>query len=76
MKLSQTKAKNSFEYMWLLKRIYPYIKPFMGRIIMAFLIAIPLGLLDGVVAFALKPYMDYVVGQKNLEFVLSTIIFL
>lgn len=70
MKLSQTEAKNSFEYMWLLKRIYPYIEPFMGRIIMAFLIAIPLGLLDGVVAFALKPYMDYVVGQKNLEFVL------
>ncbi|UKI41258.1 MAG: hypothetical protein L6V95_14575 [Candidatus Melainabacteria bacterium] len=70
MKLSQTEAKNSFEYMWLLKRIYPYIKPLMGRIIMAFFIAIPLGLLDGVVAFALKPYMDYVVGQKNLEFVL------
>ncbi|MCI5824991.1 MAG: ABC transporter ATP-binding protein/permease [Candidatus Gastranaerophilales bacterium] len=37
---------------------------------MAFFIAIPLGLLDGVVAFALKPYMDYVVGQKNLEFAL------
>ena len=70
MKLSQTEAKNSFEYMWLLKRIFPYIKPFIGRIIMAFFIAIPLGLLDGVVAFALKPYMDYVVGQKNLEFAL------
>lgn len=68
MKLSQTEAKNSFEYMWLLKRIFPYIKPFVGRIILAFFIAIPLGLLDGVVAFALKPYMDYVVGQKNLEF--------
>lgn len=70
MKLSQTEAKNSFEYMWLIKRIFPYIKPFIGRIIMAFFIAIPLGLLDGVVAFALKPYMDYVVGQKNLEFAL------
>lgn len=68
MKLSQTEAKNSFEYMWLLKRIFPYIKPFAGRIILAFFIAIPLGLLDGVVAFTLKPYMDYVVGQKNLEF--------
>ena len=68
MKLSQTEAKNSFEYMWLLKRIFPYIKPFAGRIILAFFIAIPLGLLDGVVAFTLKTYMDYVVGQKNLEF--------
>lgn len=32
--------------------------------------AIPLGLLDGVTAFALKPYMDYVVGGKTLEFTL------
>ena len=68
MKLSQTEAKNSFRYTWLLKRIFPYIRPYMGRIILAFFIAIPLGLLDGVVAIALKPYMDYVVGQKNLEF--------
>ncbi len=70
MKLSKTKAENSYKYSWLLKRIYPYIKPVMPRVIIGFLIAIPLGLLDGVTAFALKPYMDYVVGQKDLVFVL------
>lgn len=68
MKLSTTTAQNSFKYGWLLKRIWPYIKPFMFRIILGFIIAIPLGLLDGVTAFALKPYMDYVVGGKDLTF--------
>lgn len=68
MKLSATTAKNSFKYSWLLGRIFPYIKPYMFRIILGFLVAIPLGLLDGVTAFALKPYMDYVVGGKSLEF--------
>ena len=68
MKLSATEAKNSFKYSWLLARIFPYIRPYLFRIILGFLIAIPLGLLDGVTAFALKPYMDYVIGGKSLEF--------
>ena len=66
MKLKDTEALTSFRYGWLLKRIFPYIKPFFGRVILGFMIAIPVGLLDGVVSFALKPYMDYVVGQQNL----------
>lgn len=68
MKLESTSAQNSFKYGWLLSRIWPYIKPYMFRIILGFLVAIPLGLLDGITAFALKPYMDYVIGGKNLEF--------
>lgn len=67
MKLKDTQALTSFEYSWLLKRIFPYIKPFMSRVILGFLIAIPVGLLDGVVSFSLKPYMDYVVGKHDLE---------
>ena len=70
MKLSATTAQNSFKYGWLLSRIWPYIKPYMFRIILGFLVAIPLGLLDGVTAFALKPYMDYVIGGKTFEFTL------
>lgn len=68
MKLSKTTAQNSFKYGWLLSRILPYIKPYWFRILLGFLLAIPLGLLDGVTAFALKPYMDYVIGAKALEF--------
>ena len=63
-KLQSTSAQNSFKYSWLLSRIFPYIKPYWFRILLGFAIAIPLGLLDGVTAFALKPYMDYVVGGK------------
>jgi len=68
MKLEKTTAQNSYRYGWLLKRMFPYIKPFLGRILLTMLVAIPLGLLDGVTAFALKPYMDYVIGQKDLIF--------
>ena len=68
MKLSNTTAQNSFKYGWLLSRIWPYINPYMFRIICGFLVAIPLGLLDGVTAFALKPFMDYVVGKQDWIF--------
>lgn len=68
MKLSKTKANNSFRYSWLLARIYPYIKPVLGRLILGFLVAIPVGLLDGVVAYSLKPYMDYVIGRHDWIF--------
>ena len=68
MKLTTTTAQNSFKYGWLLSRIWPYVRPYWFRILLGFIIAIPLGLLDGVTAFALKPYMDYVIGGKVLEF--------
>ena len=67
MKLDNTKAVSSFEYWNLLKRIFPYVKPYMVRAILAILVAIPVGLLDSIVAFSLRPYMDYVVGRKDLE---------
>ena len=72
MKLNMTTAQNSFKYGWLLSRIWPYIKPYMFRIICGFLVAIPLGLLDGVTAIALKPFMDYVVGKQDWVFHIFT----
>ena len=68
MKLNNTTAANSFRYSWLLGRIFPFVKPFLFRIFLGVLVAIPVGLLDGVTAFALKPYMDYVIGCKDLVF--------
>jgi len=68
MKLSATTAENSFRYRWLLSRIWPYISPYWFRILLGFAIAIPLGLLDGVTAFALKPFMDYVVAKQDWVF--------
>lgn len=66
MELKNTTSRNSYKYGWLLKRLYPYIKPVMGRIILGLLVATPIGLLDGFMAFALKPYMDYVIGKQDL----------
>ena len=66
MKLKNTTAENSFRYTWLLQRAFPFVKPFLFRIFLGVLVAIPVGLLDGVTAFALKPYMDYVIGHKDL----------
>lgn len=60
--LKNTTSKDAFNYGYLLKKIFPYIKPVMGRAILNLLIAVPLGLLDGVVAFSLKPYLDYVIN--------------
>ena len=70
MKLNLSTSENAFRYKWLLSRIMPFIKPYLFRIFLGFLVAIPLGLLDGVTAFALKPYMDYVIGDKILSFTL------
>jgi len=69
MKLKDTVSKDAFRYGYLLGRIYPYLKPVLGRAILGLLIAIPLGLLDGVTAIALKPYLDNVInGSPNATF--------
>lgn len=69
MKLKDTVSKDAFRYGYLLSRIYPYLKPVMFRAILGILIAIPLGLLDGITAIALKPYLDYVInGNPNATF--------
>ncbi|MBR2385820.1 ABC transporter ATP-binding protein [bacterium] len=67
MDLSKTQARTSFDYGFLIKRIFPYIKPLIFRIIIAFSLAIPLGLLDGVTALALKPYIDVVVNGNEMK---------
>jgi len=69
MKLKDTVSKDAFRYGYLLKRIAPYVKPVLGRAILGIIIAIPLGLLDGVVAVSIKPYMDYVInGNPHATF--------
>ena len=46
MKLDDIQTQKAFDYKYLLNRIFPYIKPLMFRILIAFFLAIPLGLLD------------------------------
>ena len=47
------------------KRLFPFVKPYLGRAILALGLAIPIGCLDAVIALSLKPYMDTVMVAKN-----------
>ena len=67
LKLKDTTTKDAFRYGYLLKKMYPYIRLVLSRSILLFILAIPLGLLDGVVAFSLRPYMDFVVNGNELQ---------
>lgn len=66
-KLKDTTSKDAFRYGHLLTRMYPYIKLVLWRSILMFILAVPLGLLDGVVAFSLRPYMDFVVNGNEAQ---------
>lgn len=50
------------------KRMWPYIKPFWFRALIGVLLTIPVGALDGVVAWFLKPFMDKVMVEKQMHF--------
>lgn len=47
------------------KKMMPYVKPYWKRALLAVLITIPVGSMDAVIAWALKPYMDVVMVEKQ-----------
>ncbi len=47
--------------------IFPFIKPYLFRTVLALGLAIPIGCLDAVIALSLKPYMDIVMVEKNTQ---------
>lgn len=47
------------------KEMWPFVKPYWIRALLAILICIPVGALDSVIALALKPYMDNVLVDKS-----------
>lgn len=49
------------------KIMWPFVKPYAFRALLAILISIPIGALDSVVALALKPYMDIVLVDKSSQ---------
>ncbi len=48
------------------KKILPYVKPYWKRALLSILITIPIGSMDAVIAWALKPYMDVVLIEKGI----------
>ena len=59
--LKQTQAYINYSRMW------PYVRPYWFRALLAMLICIPIGSLDAVIALSLKPYMDLVMVEKTVE---------
>lgn len=47
--------------------MWPFVKPYTFRALLAVLISIPIGALDSVVALSLKPYMDIVLVDKSAQ---------
>ena len=47
------------------RKILPYVLPYKWRALTALLITIPIGGMDAVIAWALKPYMDVVMVEKS-----------
>ena len=60
-KLKTTQAYINYSRMW------PYVKPYWFRALLAMLICIPIGSLDAVIALSLKPYMDLVMVEKTVQ---------
>ena len=49
------------------KKMWPFVKPYWFRALLAVLMSIPIGALDAVIAWALRPFMDVVLVEKNVE---------
>ena len=48
--------------------MWKYVKPYWGRALIAMTITIPIGAMDAVIAWALKPYMDVVMVEKGASY--------
>ena len=60
--------KNKISQLYTVKnysKILPYVKPYWIRALLAVLITIPIGSMDAVIAWSLKPYMDVVMIEKQ-----------
>ena len=67
-KLSSAMKRQILENMFVknYKRMWPYIKPVWFRAVMTLLLAIPVGSMDALIAWAIKPYTDAVMVEKTM----------
>ena len=61
-KIKNSAMAKNYAKMWV------YVKPYWGRALLALLITIPIGAMDAVIAWALKPYMDIVMIEKGTRY--------
>ena len=64
----RTKIKEKLLTLYTFKnyaRIFPYAKPYWFRALLAIVITLPVGAMDAVIAWSLKPFMDVVLVEKQ-----------
>lgn len=66
-KLSFKERMKRMNFVQNYRKILPYVRPYMGRAILALVITIPIGSMDAVIAWILKPYMDTVLIEKSVQ---------
>ncbi len=49
------------------RRIYPYVHPYRYKAILALVLTLPVGAMDAVIATFLRPFMDTVMIEKNVQ---------
>ena len=67
-KLSSAMKRQVMENMFVknYKRMWPYVKPVWFRALLTLLLAIPVGSMDALIAWAIKPYTNAVMVEQNL----------
>ena len=56
------------------RKILPYVKPYWKRALLAVLITVPIGAMDAIIAWSLKPYMDVVMLEQQATAIQTAII--
>jgi subfamily B ATP-binding cassette protein MsbA len=65
--LMKPKEDGSASLFYLYKRLFSYIRPYLFRAILATFITIPIGALDGAIAFSLKPYVNAMQVKQSIS---------
>lgn len=60
-KIKKSRAYYNYNRMW------PYVRPYWFRALIAMILSIPIGSLDAVIAWCMKPYLDTVILTKTVE---------
>lgn len=61
------KKTSSLKFIQNYQKIYPHIKPYWVKLLLAILVTIPIGSMDAAIAWVLKPYMDIVMIKKSVQ---------
>lgn len=63
--LDKLDDKSDLVTLW--TKMYQYAKPYMFRAVLGLIFAIPVGMMDAVMAWSLRPYMNGVLVEKNMH---------